>query len=310
MELTNIKVGVLAGGISEERDISLLSGRQVFQALKRKNIKAELIEIKTSNNSQIKQIIKSAQIDLAFIALHGLFGEDGKIQSILEEIPIAYTGSGPQASFFSMNKIAAKKRFKKNGVPTPSFRLAISRDHNYQDINYPVVVKPSHSGSSFGISIVDNKEKIEKALDKSLKFSDSAIIEDFIKGKELTVGVLGKSPLAVVEIVPKGKYFDFKNKYIKGNSAFIAPAKLDKKIYKQVQEVAFTAHKALGCRDFSRVDIRLNDNTPYVLEVNSIPGLTECSLLPLSAFACGISFDQLIFSFLKFALLRRNKVMK
>ncbi|MCF7888288.1 MAG: D-alanine--D-alanine ligase [Candidatus Omnitrophica bacterium] len=307
MELTKIKVGVLAGGISEEKDISLLSARQVFQALKKKNIKAELIEIKTSSGNQIKKIIKSAQVDLAFVALHGLFGEDGKIQSMLEEIPITYTGSGPQASSLSMDKIAAKEIFKKEGVPTPFFRLATNKDHNYEDINYPVVVKPSHSGSSFGISIVNNKEKIKAALEKSFKFGESVIIENFIKGKELTVGVLGKRPLAVVEIVPKGKYFDFKNKYIKGNSVFIAPAKLSRKIYKKVQEVALAAHKALGCRDFSRVDIRLKGNVPYVLEVNSIPGLTEYSLLPLSAFACGISFDQLIISFLKTALLRKNR---
>ncbi|MFO8053274.1 MAG: D-alanine--D-alanine ligase [Candidatus Omnitrophota bacterium] len=310
MELTNIKVGVLAGGVSEERDISLLSGKQVFQALEREKIKAELIEIKTSKSGQIKKIIKAAGIDVAFIALHGSFGEDGGIQSVLEEVPVAYTGSDPQASFFAMDKIAAKERFKKAGVPTPSYRLAIARSYDYKEINYPVVVKPSFSGSSFGVSIVANQEKIKRALEESFNFSKSVIIEDYIKGKELTVGILGEKPLAVVEIVPKGQYFDFKNKYTKGNSAFVVPAKLNKKIYQQVQRIALAAHKVLGCRDFSRVDIKLKDDLPYVLEVNSIPGLTERSLLPLSASGCDISFDQLIFSFLKNALLRENKVLR
>ncbi|MCF7873910.1 MAG: D-alanine--D-alanine ligase [Candidatus Omnitrophica bacterium] len=310
MELTNIKVGVLAGGVSEERDISLLSGRQVFSALERKNIKAEFIDIKTSENNEIKKIIKAAQIDLAFIALHGSFGEDGKIQTILQEIPLAYTGSGPKASLFAMDKIIAKERFSQSGVKTAFYRLATAKNYNYKGLTYPVVVKPSHSGSSFGISIVDSKEKIKEALKESFKFSESAIIEDYIKGRELTVGILGETPLAVVEIVPQGKYFDFKNKYTKGNSVFVVPAKLDKKIYKQLQQLALQAHKALGCRDFSRVDIKLKGDLPYVLEVNSIPGLTERSLLPLSASACGISFDELIFIFVEKALSRRKKVLK
>ncbi len=305
MELTKIKVGVLAGGVSEEREISLRSGKQVFTTLVQKNIKTKFIEIKTSNPETIKKDIKKADIDVAFIALHGSFGEDGKIQKILEEISLVYTGSGPEASFLAMNKVAAKKKFRYNNIPTPSYFLFSAKDCNHKEnISYPVVIKPSFSGSSLGVSIVNGSKDLKKALTEAFRFDKVAIAENYIEGNELTVGILNQNPLAVVEIVPKQGYFDFKNKYTKGKSKYLAPAKLEKKLYQKVQQVALAAHKALGCRDFSRVDIKLKGDTPYVLEVNSIPGLTEQSLLPLSASGSGISFYQLINAFLQKAITR------
>lgn len=310
MELTKIKVGVLAGGVSEEREISLRSGKQVFATLVRENIKAEFIEIKTSDPETIKRNIKDAGIDVAFIALHGLFGEDGKIQKILEEIPLAYTGSGPAASFLAMNKAAAKEKFRRNNIPTPSYFLFSAKDFNYkEDISYPVVIKPCFSGSSLGVSIVKESKDLKKALTEAFRFDKLAIAENYIEGSELTVGILDQNPLAVVEIIPKQGYFDFKNKYM-GKSKYLAPAKLEKKLYQKVQQAALAAHKALGCRDFSRVDIKLEGDIPYVLEVNSIPGLTKQSLLPLSASGSGISFCQLINTFLQNAITRRMLATK
>ncbi|MCF7871027.1 MAG: D-alanine--D-alanine ligase [Candidatus Omnitrophica bacterium] len=304
MELKNIKVGVLAGGVSEERDISLLSGEQVFQSLLAKNIKTKFIKIESSDKQEVKSLVKAAEIDIAFIALHGSFGEDGKIQAILEEIPIAYTGSGPEASVLAMDKVAAKERFKQAGIITPFYRLFSDNGYNCPDMNYPVVVKPRFSGSSFGVSIVSDKEEIKRAVKQALKFSKTVIIEDYVQGRELTVGILGEKPLAIVEIIPKGDYFDFQNKYIKGNSKFVVPAKLEEGLSERVKKTALTAHKALGCRDFSRVDLKIKNGIPYVLEVNSIPGLTINSLLPLSASASGIDFSQLIHLLLQNALLR------
>ncbi len=306
MDLTQIKVGVLTGGVSEEKDISLRSGKQVFGALKENNISAELIEIKTSDKEKIKDSLKKLSIDVAFIALHGSFGEDGRLQQILEEIPIPYTGSGPEASFLAMDKIAAKKRFIKMGIATAPYRLFSDKDCNFRNIEYPVVVKPYFSGSSFGISILNRKEKIKDAVKEAFKYSRLVILEYYISGRELTVGILEEKPLAVVEIIPKGKYFDFENKYRKGSSKFIVPAELGEGVYKRVQQTALAAHQALGCRDFSRVDLKLKGQVPYVLEVNSIPGLTSQSLLPLSASSCGINFNRLVCLFLKNALIRRK----
>lgn len=307
MELKNVKVGVLAGGVSEEREISLLSGEQVFKALNETGVNAKFLEIKTSNHQKIKNIIREAGIDVAFIALHGSFGEDGKVQAILEEISLAYTGSGPKASALAMDKIAAKEKFNQNKIPTPPHFLFSPKNFNYDKIQCPVVIKPCFSGSSFGVSIVNKNKNIKKSLSQAFKFSKLAMAEDYIEGKELTVGIVEEKPLAIVEIIPQEGHFDFKNKYIKGKSDFIVPAKLDKDLYWKIQQVALKAHKILGCRDFSRVDIKLKEDVPYVLEVNSIPGLTKQSLLPLSASASGLDFHQLIITFLRNAIARERQ---
>lgn len=299
MDLKGIRVGVLAGGASEEREISLLSGKQVFSSLRQGGVRAVLIDLKSSRQDQIKKIIKKEKIDLAFIALHGAFGEDGSLQRILEKISLAYTGSNPEASRLAMDKIASKKRFKQEGVPVAGFQIFSGEKNEGQSSNnfpscFPVVVKPNSSGSSFGVSIVKNKDNFWPAVKSAFNFSNTVIAEDYIEGPELTVGILNNKPLAVVEIIPKGEYFGFESKYTVGGSNFIVPAKLESRVYKRVQEVAQTAHKALGCRDFSRVDIKLKGKIPYVLEINSIPGFTSKSLLPLSALACGIDFGKMI----------------
>ncbi|MCK9615716.1 MAG: D-alanine--D-alanine ligase [Candidatus Omnitrophica bacterium] len=308
--LKDIKVGVLGGGVSSEREISLLSANEAYKALRKNSTETVFIDITVSQNEKVKEIILASNIDLAFIALHGEFGEDGKIQKILEELNIPYTGSGSLASYLAMDKIASKEIFIKNGIPTAGF---IVYEHNHSikelasNLKYPLVVKPFFSGSSVGVSIVRNKIELERALKNALLLQPKIIIEDYIEGREFTVGILEDKPLAVVEIVLKSEYFDFTTKYSDGLAEFIAPAKLDKTIYKKIQDIALAAHCALGCKHFSRVDIRLgSDCVPYVLEVNSIPGLTTHSLLPLCAKCCGIDFDELIIRMAQLALDGKN----
>jgi D-alanine-D-alanine ligase len=295
IDISDFTVGILEGGVSEEREISLLSGEQVFLSLVRQNIKALRLDINTRDKRFIKDILYQNKVDIAFIALHGEFGEDGTIQGILEEENFPYTGSGPRASYLAMNKILSKRIFLKRNIPTPNFCVLEKGEAVPSNLSYPVVVKPYFSGSSLGVSIVRRPQDLEGALYKAYQLGRKVILEDYIGGRELTVGILGNRPLGVVEIIPKNGYFDFSTKYTEGLADFVAPARLDKGLYKRVQKLALDAHNSLGCRDFSRVDIKLSkEGMPFVLEINSIPGLTSHSLLPLSAKCLGIDFDTLI----------------
>ncbi len=310
MALEGIKIGVVAGGVSEERDISLLSGQEVFSALRESKISASLIDLQRSDPKEIKSIIRREGIDLAFIALHGSFGEDGQIQRIFQDLCLTYTGSGPQASQLAMDKLASKERFESFGIPAPNFKLFTGPVARYNGIRLPVVVKPCSSGSSFGVSIVREGKNITKAFKEAFKFSSAVLAEEYIEGKEVSVGILEDKALAVVEIIPKTDFFNFKNKYTKGSCSYIAPAKLNPGTYRHIQQAALAAHNCLGCRGFSRVDIRLKNDLPYILEVNSIPGLTAQSLLPLSAAVCGIEFREMICIILESAFKRENRTLR
>jgi len=308
--LKDIKVGVLGGGVSSEREISLLSANEAYKALRKNNIETVFIDITISEKEKVKEMILSSNIDLAFIALHGEFGEDGKIQEILEELDVPYTGSGSRASYLAMDKIASKEIFIKESIPTAGFSVYEPNqpiESLAANLKYPAVVKPFFAGSSVGVFIVRNTRELKTAIAKALALQPKVLIEDYIEGREFTVGIFEDKALAVVEIVLKSGYFDFTTKYSDGLAQFIAPAKLDKIIYKKIQDTALAAHCALGCKHFSRVDIRLGcDNIPFVLEVNSIPGLTTHSLLPLSAKCCGIDFDELIIRMTQLALDGKN----
>ena len=302
------KIGVLEGGVSGERDISLVSGKEVYLALKRKGINAEEIDVNTEDIQAVKEILLSHSIDIAFIALHGEFGEDGRIQEVLDALDIPYTGSGVAASRRAMDKIISKDIFIKNGIPTPRYFVLDNNDPIPEPEGLPKVIKPYYSGSSIGVFIVYDGKDWKRSILESFKINKKIIIEDYIKGKELTVGILDEKPLSVVEITPKHGYFDFTAKYSDGMVDFIAPALLDADAYSAAMEVSRKAHISLGCRHFSRVDIRMDDKgAPFVLEVNSIPGLTSHSLLPLSAKACGIEFDELIIKMLQLALRNEKK---
>ena len=311
MKIGDLRIGVLGGGVSTERGISLASSRQARKALAEKGLDAVFIDIFTKKKEKIRELIHSSNINLAFIALHGEFGEDGQIQEILEELGIAYTGSGPKASALSMNKAHSKRAFKAKGIPTPNFTVLSKEEDIPGYLRYPLVVKPYSSGSSIGVSIVREQDNLKLALDLAFSHSNGAILEDYIEGRELTVGILEDDPLAVVEIIPKKGYFDFDAKYNHGASDFIAPAQLDNEVEREVKSVGLAAHRILGCRHFSRADIRLTkDNLPFVLEVNSIPGLTSYSLLPLSAKVCGIDFNELIFKMVELALYGKKEAQK
>lgn len=310
-DLGNLKVGVLGGGVSLEREISLISAQEVFMALQRRKIETVFIDISTSHENEIKELVISKNIDIAFIALHGEFGEDGKIQKIMEDLDMPYTGSRPKASYQAMDKIASKNIFLKRGVPTAYFSVCYDINKVPKNLSFPLVVKPYFTGSSIGVSIVDTGAGLKIALEKAFSYQNKVILESYIEGKELTVGILEEKPLAVVEIIPKKGYFDFQSKYTDGLTEFITPANLRGSVYRRVQEIALAAHCVLGCRHFSRVDIRLSkEGIPYVLEVNSIPGLTSHSLLPLSAKHGGIEFDELIFKMLMLANNEKRQAQK
>lgn len=301
------RIGVLMGGPSSEREISLKSGKAVYQALKEQGLDVVALDIRKKGSGPFfLREIKQARISCAFVALHGKFGEDGTIQKILESLRIPYTGSGPLASYLCLDKIASRRIFKHCAIPVPEYEILHRRcwESRIKGLKYsfPVVVKPSKQGSSIGIGFVHNAPELKQAINYAFKYDDTIIIEKYVRGREITVGILEDKPLPVVEIVPKKSFFDFQAKYEKGKSDYIVPAKLPQGCTKQAQNLGFLAHKALGCRAFSRVDMILSRRRPIVLEVNSIPGLTSRSLLPMAAEACGINFGQLCLEIVRLAM--------
>ncbi|MBI5875505.1 MAG: D-alanine--D-alanine ligase [Deltaproteobacteria bacterium] len=285
-----MRIGVLMGGLSTEREISLRSGRAVCQALISKGYNAVAIDV----GRDVAEKIAKEKIDIAFIALHGKYGEDGAIQGLLEIIGIPYTGSDILASALAINKILAKKIFMLNKIPTPEFAMAGVGAHGRAPLQPPLIVKPNSQGSTIGVTVVKNKTDFTKAIKKALQYDDTVLAERLIKGRELTVGILNSKALPIIEVRPKNKIYDFKAKYTKGMTEYIAPAPLPKMLEKKVVNVALRAFNSLGCRGSARVDIMLDEkNRPYVLEVNTVPGMTELSLLPKAAACAGISFPEL-----------------
>ncbi len=287
-----MKVCVLMGGVSEERDISIKSGTAVLDALMTLGMEANALDVK----GEVEWIDKNLpQADVYFIALHGKFGEDGQIQGYLQEKGIAYTGSGPLASKIAMDKCLSRKAFQENGLPIAhGICLTKGQKAALNQIKLPAVVKPSSSGSSFGISIADNLNSLVDAIENAFKFSDRVLIEDFIKGKEITVGILNGQPLTPIEIRPvESAYFDLDAKYTKGKTEYIVPANISQGQASLVKDLAKQAFDCIGCRGFGRVDIILSGSKAVLLEVNTIPGMTELSLLPMAAKADGIGFAEL-----------------
>jgi len=299
-QLKDMKIGVIAGGVSSERDISLVSGKAVFEALRGAGYDAAWIVIESKDClAQLKQ----ENIGIAFIALHGEFGEDGGIQTLLEQAGIPYTGSGPAASKLALDKVASRKGFTRHNLLVPECAVFESARVATVDFDFPVVVKPCSQGSSIGLSIVEDGRHFEAAIREAFRYDTVVIVEKFIEGRELTVGILGEEALPIVEIVPKSKFYDYTAKYTKGLTDYLVPAQLPQEIGLRVQRDARLAHRALDCRGFSRVDIRLSrDNEVFILEVNTIPGLTETSLLPKAAAARGMRFQELCIGILQQAL--------
>jgi len=294
IDIKSKKIGVLAGGPSSEREISLTSGEAVYNALKEEGCDVALIDV-DENSDELKATFKNKKINFAFIALHGRFGEDGTIQRFLEKLAIPYTGSGPEASHLALDKLASKEIFEKNKIDIPSYKIIKSREKiETDDFNFPFVVKPRYEGSSIGLSVIREKKDMAGALEKARKYSDTVIVEEYIKGHEITVGILNNEPLCVIQVEPGGEFYDYEAKYSRSDTRYLVPAPIKKEDYKKSQEIGKRAHMALNCKAFSRVDMILGDNGKvYVLEVNTIPGLTSRSLLPKAAEQAGISFNQL-----------------
>jgi len=299
------KVVVLAGGISSERDISLKSGEAVHEALKRKGLDVELLDIKDDFEDTLPRLLA----DEVFIALHGRFGEDGTIQGILEEAGLPYTGSGVHASKLALDKIASREIFQANGINVPEYKT-VRQDEEFEktllDLRFPCVVKPRSEGSSIGLSIVKEETGLRDALSSAFGYDETVIIEDYIDGKELTVGILEDTALPIIEIASKDNVYDYSAKYTDKDTIYTIPRGLSRSLYKDIQGVALKSHIALCCRDFSRVDMRLDKRGRiYVLEVNTIPGMTERSLLPKAAKEAGVGFDDLCIRLVELAYRRR-----
>ncbi|HOW34809.1 MAG TPA: D-alanine--D-alanine ligase [Candidatus Omnitrophota bacterium] len=293
-------IGILMGGCSSEREISLKSGTAIYNALKNCNCQVTALDIASEDEARILSLVRNAGIDVAFIALHGRLGEDGTIQSILEKAKIPYTGSGVTASRLALNKVSAQNIFRKNNIPVPDYIVIRKKDSGdsqkfLDKVNgFPVVVKPANQGSSIGITLVKEKKDLTPALKLAFQYDDEILIERYISGRELTVGILDETPLPVIEIKPKGSFFDFESKYQPGMAEHIVPAVIPPPVAKAVQDFALKAHQSLGCRHLSRVDVLLDkENNPYVIEINTIPGFTATSLLPDAAKHAGLDFSQL-----------------
>jgi D-alanine-D-alanine ligase len=301
------RIGVLMGGPSSEREISLKSGDAVYSALKNRFLDLVGIDILTEDVEENIKLIKSCGINCAFLALHGRFGEDGQIQNILESLNIPYTGSGVKASQLAIDKIASNKIFESAGLFVPRYKETDKANFNAQKkeflkLGLPLVIKPATHGSSIGLTIINEERDLDKAAEIAFIYDERIIIQEYIQGRELTVGILEERALPAIEIIPKNMFFDFEAKYKSGLTEYIVPAELDQDIAEEIMKAASSAHKLLGCFGCSRVDMILNkNNQPFILEVNTIPGMTSTSLLPKAARTVGIEFPDLCLTLIKLA---------
>lgn len=288
------RVGVLYGGLSAEREVSLKSGKAVGLALQELGFMVTLIDV----DRDVFTRLKEAKIEVVFIALHGAYGEDGTIQGGLEYLNIPYTGPGVMASSIAMNKVMTKRILLSHEIMTPDYTVPGIGDAEVAvpSGGYPLVVKPVAEGSSLGMSIVTDVDDLPPALIQARKFSQQVMIESYIPGIELTAAVLNGEALPLIEIRARGGVYDYQAKYTKGFSEYLVPAPIEESIAHQVQDLALASARALGCdRGAVRVDFRLDmADLPYVIEINTVPGMTETSLLPQAAEAEGMDFVTLI----------------
>jgi len=307
--MKKLTIALLSGGISSERDVSIASGNQVYEALD--SDKYEVIRYDPKTDLP-KLIADAANIDVALIILHGPYGEDGTVQGLLDLLNIPYQGSGVLGSAIGMNKLVSKQLYKDAGLPVaPSLTFnsigMVNTPEVVDKLGLPLVVKPVTSGSSIGLSIVKTEDSLSAALEKAFTEDHEIIIEAYIKGIELTGGVIGNDELQalpIVEIIPgeEFEFFDYTAKYTPGASEEICPARIDEVMTAKAQTYAKTAHRALCCKGYSRTDMILADGEIYVLETNTIPGMTPTSLLPQAAGVAGISFSQLLDQLIELSL--------
>ena len=306
------KVGVLTGGLSAERDVSLMSGAGVLAALQSQGIDAHAFDPGQRSLAELA----AENFDRVFIALHGRYGEDGSIQGALELLGIPYTGSGVMASSVGMDKITTKILWLRENLPTPQYAVLDADsdlDAEAARLGLPLIMKPPHEGSTIGITKVSDQAGLKAAYDAAAALDDSVLAEEFVAGREFTVAVLGTGKqaraLPVVEIVaPQGNY-DYNNKYFTDDTKYFCPPQLDQAMQDEMQRLAVAAYRAVGCEGWGRVDVllRARDNKPFLLEVNTSPGMTSHSLVPMAARATGLSYEELCVEILRTARLKLKK---
>lgn len=292
MTLANQKIAVLMGGPGSEREVSFATGKGVVNALRSLGAKVTEVDVKGPDFEL------PSEIELAFLTIHGTFGEDGQVQRILEERGIAYTGDGVGPSELAFDKIRSKEAFRDHGVTTPYWQIVSVGQR--PTIPIPFVIKAPREGSTVGVHIIKNEREIDAAMADAATFAQEILVEKFVPGRELTIGILGDQALPILEIIPKGGFYDFTNKYpflnpaAGGGAEHVCPAKIPDEQTRLIQDLALRAHRALGLEVYSRVDVMLPDEEePTVLEINTIPGMTEASLLPEAAAAAGIGYPEL-----------------
>jgi D-alanine-D-alanine ligase len=308
------KVAVILGGLSAEREISILSGTGVLAALKSKGVNAHAFDPKTDSLAELG----AGHFDRAFIALHGRFGEDGAIQGALEWMGIPYTGSGVMASAIAMDKVFTKQIWRDHGLPTPRY-LVLTAQSSLREVpdhlGLPLIIKPPHEGSTLGVSKVRGYSDVKDGFALAAQFDDTVLAEEFIEGSELTVSMLGTGEhlraLPIIEIrAPEGNY-DYQNKYFTHDTQYLCPAPLDQALAARISELAVSAFRSLGCEGWGRVDLMLrkSDDEPFLLEVNTSPGMTTHSLVPMAARALGQSYEDLCLEILCGASLKIKRIL-
>lgn len=302
--VTTKRIGVLMGGVSAERDVSIRSGLAIYQALQEMGYNSVLIDV----GKDVVNLLKKEKVRFAFLALHGGMGENGAIQGLLEVLGIPYTGSGILASAIAMDKEVSKKLFKYHGLPVADFVTVYKKTKNGFDkssIGFPLpwVIKPATEGSSIGVSIVKDEQTFKPSIDKAFTYSDRVIVERFIDGKEVHIGILGNRVLGGVEVRPSLEFYNYEAKYTSGLTEYIIPPELDEAVYERAKETAMDAYRIIGCSGASRVDLMIDkQGVPYLLEVNTLPGMTTTSLLPKIANSAGLGFNDLIEEMIRIAI--------
>lgn len=288
------KIGVLMGGLSAEREISLKTGQATLDALSQLGYDAVSVDA----GHDLAERLRDLKIDVAFVALHGRFGEDGRVQGVLEMMQIPYTGSGVMSSSITIDKIMTKKVLLYHELPTPGFDFIRPGDAPAELFercrHLPLVVKPSREGSTIGITIARDRDELRRGIETAAGMDGTVLVEEFIDGAELTVSVVNGEALPIIQIVPKSGFYDYQAKYLAQDTQYLLPAPLDAVSYQRVQEAAVKAYKVLGCRGAARVDFMFREREFYCIEVNTVPGMTPTSLLPKAAGAAGMDFGQLI----------------
>ena len=288
------------GGLSPEREVSIITGNSVLEALNRKGLTAFPIHV----DHNIGGTLKSNPIDVAFLALHGTFGEDGCIQGLLEYFKIPYTASGVMGSALAYDKLKSKEILKFHGIPTPDYEVLYKYQEILRTLDLPVVVKPTNQGSSLGVTIVKDESQWKPALETAFAYSEEVMVEQFIDGKLLAIGMNEMTPMPIIHIRPKSGFYDYEAKYTSGKTEYICPADIEEDEADRCRQVAIQVFQVLRGRGFPRVDVILDgQGTPQVLEINTIPGMTPTSLLPMAAQEMGMEFDDLVVEILKTAQL-------